>query len=105
MSKTLVVLAGPTASGKTRTGIELAKFFGTEIISADSRQIYKETRIGTAVPSPGELNTVKHHFIREISLNDYYNASMYERDVNDVDRKSTRLNSSHRSLSRMPSSA
>lgn len=67
--------------GKTSVGIQLAKTLGTEIISADSRQIYKETRIGTAVPSPEELATVKHHFIQTISLADYYNASMYEFDV------------------------
>ncbi|MFC2090237.1 tRNA (adenosine(37)-N6)-dimethylallyltransferase MiaA [Bacteroidota bacterium] len=81
MSKFLVIIAGPTACGKTATGIALAKHYKTEIISADSRQIYKETSIGTAVPSPEELKTVAHHFIQEISLNNYYNASMYELDV------------------------
>ncbi len=67
MSKYLLVLGGPTASGKTACSIELANHFGTEIISADSRQIYQETRIGTAVP--------------ETELTSYYNASMYELDV------------------------
>ena len=81
MTKTLVVLAGPTAVGKTGTGIELAKRYGSEIISADSRQIYRETTIGTAVPSPEELAEVQHHFIQCVSLADYYNASMYEQDV------------------------
>ena len=81
MTKTLVVLVGPTAAGKTGTGIELAKRYDSEIISADSRQIYRETTIGTAVPSPGELAQVPHHFIQCISLEDYYNASMYEQDV------------------------
>lgn len=81
MSKFLIVLAGPTASGKTSTGIELAKHFNTEIISADSRQIYKETSIGTAVPEPSQLQEVKHHFIQTINLGTYYNASMYEEDV------------------------
>jgi len=81
MTKTLVVLAGPTAVGKTAVAIELAKNYGSEIISADSRQIYLETTIGTAVPSPEELAAVPHHFIQCISLDDYYNASMYEQDV------------------------
>jgi tRNA dimethylallyltransferase len=81
MTKTLVVVAGPTAVGKTATGIALAKRYGSEIISADSRQIYQETSIGTAVPSPEELAEVPHHFIQCISLEAYYNASMYEQDV------------------------
>lgn len=81
MNKTLVVLGGPTASGKTGVGVALAKHFRSEIISADSRQIYKETSIGTAVPSPGELAVVPHHFIQTRSLAEYYNASMYEFDV------------------------
>ncbi len=81
MNKTLVVLGGPTASGKTGVGIALAKHFRSEIISADSRQIYKETSIGTAVPSPGELAAVPHHFIQTKGLAEYYNASMYEFDV------------------------
>ncbi|MBE9517539.1 MAG: tRNA (adenosine(37)-N6)-dimethylallyltransferase MiaA [Bacteroidetes bacterium] len=81
MKKTLVVLAGPTAVGKTSCGLEVARHFGTEIISADSRQIYKETTIGTAVPSPEELAMVKHHFIQNISVTESYNASMYENQV------------------------
>jgi tRNA dimethylallyltransferase len=81
MTKTLVVLAGPTAVGKTAVAIELAKKYGSEIISADSRQIYRETTIGTAVPSPEELASVPHHFVQCISLEEYYNASMYEQDV------------------------
>ncbi|MEX0983112.1 MAG: tRNA (adenosine(37)-N6)-dimethylallyltransferase MiaA [Bacteroidales bacterium] len=81
MSKNLVVLAGPTAVGKTTTGIELASRYGSEIVSADSRQIYKECSIGTAVPSPAELAAVPHHFIQCRSLNEYYNASMYEAEV------------------------
>jgi tRNA dimethylallyltransferase len=81
MTKTLVVLAGPTAIGKTAVAIELAKRYGSEIISADSRQIYRETNIGTAVPSPEELAAVPHHFIQCVSLEKYYNASMYEQDV------------------------
>ena len=81
MNKFLVVLAGPTAVGKTTTGIELASRYGSEIISADSRQIYRESSIGTAVPSPAELAAVPHHFIQCLSLKEYYNASMYEADV------------------------
>jgi len=80
-NKYLIVLGGPTASGKTATGIALASHFNSEIISADSRQIYKETRIGTAVPSADELAAVPHHFIQYLSLRDYYNASMFEMDV------------------------
>ncbi len=78
---TLVIICGPTASGKTALAIEVARHFGTEIISADSRQIYREMRIGTAVPSPEELAAVKHHFIRTKSIFDYYNAFMYETEV------------------------
>jgi tRNA dimethylallyltransferase len=81
MSKTLVVLAGPTAVGKTSCGIELASHWGTEIISADSRQIYRETTIGTAVPSPEQLSRVKHHFIQTVSVRERYNASIYEIQV------------------------
>ncbi len=67
--------------GKTRAGIEVARHFGSEIVSADSRQIYREMRIGTAVPSPEELAAVKHHFIQNKSVFDYYNAFMYETEV------------------------
>jgi len=81
MEKTLVVLAGPTASGKTSCGIKVASHFNTEIISADSRQIYRETRIGTAVPSAEELSQIKHHFIQTISIKEAYNASIYEEQV------------------------
>lgn len=81
MGKTLVVVAGPTAVGKTSCGIEIASHFGTEIISADSRQIYRETTIGTAVPSPQELAQVKHHFIQSISVEEPYNASIFETQV------------------------
>jgi tRNA dimethylallyltransferase len=81
MKKTLLVLAGPTAVGKTSCGIDIARRFQTEIISADSRQIYQETTIGTAVPSPSELAQAKHHFIQIISVKDAYNASMYEFQV------------------------
>jgi tRNA dimethylallyltransferase len=81
MDKTLVVIAGPTAIGKTTCGIQIAEHFGTVIISADSRQIYRETSIGTAVPSAEELAIVKHHFIQTISIEDTYNASTFEHQV------------------------
>ncbi len=81
MKPTLVVLAGPTAVGKTSCGIEVARHFGTEIISADSRQIYRECTIGTAVPLADELALVKHHFIQSISVVEPYNASIYENQV------------------------
>ena len=76
--KTLLVLLGPTGVGKTDLSIGIAKAFGTEIISCDSRQIYKEMRIGTAVPSPGQLAAVRHHFIQMISVHDYYNSWQFE---------------------------
>jgi len=83
MEKTLVVIAGPTAVGKTDCSIEVAKHFRTEIISADSRQIYRETHIGTAVPSPQELAIVHHHFIQALSVTESYNASKFEHQVLD----------------------
>lgn len=79
--KNLFVIVGPTAVGKTKVAIEIAKKFNTEIISADSRQIYKEMNIGTARPTEEELANVKHHFIACKSIENYYNASMYEIDA------------------------
>jgi tRNA dimethylallyltransferase len=83
-NKTLIVVAGPTAIGKTAIAIELAKKLDTEIISCDSRQIYKELCIGVARPSFEELSTIKHHFIASQSISDYYNASMFELAVLDL---------------------
>lgn len=80
-NKHLIVITGPTAVGKTSIAIQLAKTLKTEIISADSRQIYKELHIGTAAPSIEEMEGIPHHFIKSISVNDYYNASMFEVDV------------------------
>lgn len=77
----LIVIAGPTASGKTAAAIELAKKLDTEIINADSRQFYKEMSIGTAAPSPKELLEVKHHFIHNISIFDDYNVATYEKEA------------------------
>ena len=79
--KTLIVIAGPTASGKTAKAIQLAKQLNTVILSADSRQFYKEMRIGTAVPSLQELNEVKHYFIQHISILKDYDVADYERDA------------------------
>jgi tRNA dimethylallyltransferase len=80
-NKYLIILAGPTAVGKTSIGIELAKFFDCEIISADSRQFYKEISIGTAKPSPQELDAIKHYFIDSHTISQEYSAGMYEKDV------------------------
>lgn len=79
--KTLIVIGGPTASGKTALAIALARHFGTEIISADSRQIYREMTIGTAKPSAEELAMVPHHFIDTHSIHDHYSAGQYEREA------------------------
>ena len=79
--KHLIIIAGPTAVGKTAYAIRTALEHRTEIISCDSRQMYREMRIGTAVPSPGELAAVPHHFIGNLSVSDYYNASRFETDA------------------------
>lgn len=79
--RTLIVIAGPTASGKTAAAIELAKKLGTEILSADSRQFYKEMSIGTAAPTPKELLEVKHHFVHNISIFDQYDVATYEQEA------------------------
>jgi len=79
--KNLVVVAGPTASGKSDVAILLAKYFKTEIISADSRQFYKEIPIGTAAPGREQLAAVKHHFAGHLSVKDDYNVSRFEQDV------------------------
>ena len=80
-NKHLIVLAGPTASGKTATAIKLAKAFDAEIISADSRQFYKELSIGTATPTAEELAQVNHHFVHNLSIEDKYDVADYEKDI------------------------
>jgi tRNA dimethylallyltransferase len=77
-NKTVVIVCGPTAAGKTPVAIELAKKFETEIISADSRQCFKELKIGVARPSEKELQTVKHYFIASHSINETVNAGSFE---------------------------
>jgi len=77
----LIVVAGPTASGKTSLSISLAQKLSSEIISADSRQVYKEMSIGTAKPDEEEMQSIKHHFINRVSIKDEYNVGKYESDV------------------------
>jgi tRNA dimethylallyltransferase len=81
MRNFLIVLLGPTGVGKTDVSIIIASHFKCEIISADSRQFFREMSIGTAVPSDLQLETIKHHFIRFLSIEDYYSSSLFERDV------------------------
>lgn len=79
--KTLIVIVGPTAVGKTAMAIELAQYFETEIISADSRQFYREMNIGTAKPTASELSQAPHHFIDSHSIEEDYSAGDFERDA------------------------
>jgi len=81
MKNTLIVLPGPTGVGKTAVAIDLALRLGCEIISCDSRQFYREMRIGTAAPDEEQLALVKHHFVSFLSVRDYYSISLFERDV------------------------
>ena len=77
----LIVIGGPTASGKTKVAIEIANHFGTSIISADSRQFYREMNIGTAKPDKKELAAAPHHFINSLSIFDDYNVGEFEKDT------------------------
>ena len=81
MRKTLVVITGPTAVGKTALTIDIARHYGIPVINADSRQIYCELKIGTAAPTDEQLRQAHHYFVGTKSIQDYYNASMYEQDV------------------------
>jgi len=81
MNNILIVILGPTGVGKSDIAIEIASHFNTSIISADSRQFYREMTIGTAVPSEHQLNRVKHHFIKFISIKEYFSSSLFERAV------------------------
>ena len=75
---TLVIVTGPTGSGKSELAVELAEALGAEIIGADSRQIFRGIPIGTAVPSPGLRARVRHHFVEALELGDYYSAALFE---------------------------
>ncbi|PRB03898.1 tRNA (adenosine(37)-N6)-dimethylallyltransferase MiaA [Chryseobacterium sp. MYb7] len=79
--KNLISVVGPTGIGKTRLAIDLAQYFNTEIISCDSRQFFKEMKIGTAAPSEEELAGAPHHFIGNLSVEDYYSIGQYEEDA------------------------
>ncbi|MDR6459189.1 tRNA dimethylallyltransferase [Chryseobacterium vietnamense] len=79
--KNLISVVGPTGIGKTRLAIDLAQHFNTEIISCDSRQFFKEMKIGTAAPSEEELAGAPHHFIGNLSVEDYYSIGQYEEDA------------------------
>lgn len=79
--KTLVIVTGPTGSGKTNLAIEIAESLHTEIVSADSRQIYRGIPIGTAVPSADQLALVRHHLIESLNLDQYYSAACFEEDA------------------------
>ena len=79
--KTLFVITGPTAVGKTELCLQVAQHFGIPIINADSRQIYRELKIGTAAPTNEQLRQVRHYFVGSLSIDDYYSASMYEQQV------------------------
>ena len=79
--KTLLVIVGPTGVGKTRISIRLARQWAAPIVSADSRQFYRELRIGTAAPTDGELQAARHYFIGTHSIHDEYNSGQFELDV------------------------
>jgi tRNA dimethylallyltransferase len=83
-NKYLIVIAGPTAVGKTAIAIKLAKLFNSVIINADSRQFYKEMNIGTAKPSDIELSTIKHYFINNKSVTELYGAGHFAKEANDL---------------------
>jgi tRNA dimethylallyltransferase len=90
--KTLICVVGPTAIGKTSLAIAIAKAFSAEIISADSRQFYKEMKIGTAIPSPSELSEVTHHFIQTRSIFDSYSVGDFEKEAIELLDELFRLN-------------
>ena len=79
--KVLIVVVGPTGVGKTKLNIALARHYGTDVINADSRQMFKELKIGTAAPTAEEMCGVHHYFVGNLSVRDYYSASRFENDV------------------------
>ena len=82
--KTLIVVTGPTAVGKTALCLDIAQHYGIPIINADSRQIYRDLKIGTAAPTEDQLRQVRHYFVGILPLDEYYSASMYEEQVMDL---------------------
>ena len=80
-AKKLIVMTGPTAVGKTDVCLQVARQFDIPIINADSRQLFRELKIGTAAPTEEQMAQVKHYFVGSLSIGDYYSASMYEQDV------------------------
>lgn len=78
---TLIVVTGPTGSGKSDLAVALARRIGCDVISADSRQLFRDIPIGTAAPTPAQLGAARHHFVGTLSLGDYYSAARYEADV------------------------
>jgi tRNA dimethylallyltransferase len=81
MTSTLIVLTGPTGIGKSDLSLGIAAYFNTEIISADSRQMFMEMKIGTATPGEKNLNLINHHFVGTLSIPDHYNAGKFEMEV------------------------
>lgn len=81
MKNTLIVILGPTGTGKTDLSLEIAAHFKSEIISADSRQFYREMKIGTAFPSDDQRSRITHHFLGFLSVSEYYSASLFEKDA------------------------
>ena len=81
MEKTLIVITGPTAVGKTALCLDIASHYNIPVINADSRQIYRELKIGTAAPTEQQLRQVRHYFVGILELDDYYSASIYEQQV------------------------
>lgn len=79
--KTLFVLIGPTGVGKTELSLSIAEMLGCDIVSADSRQMYADLKIGTAAPTSKELTRVRHHFVGQLALTDYYSAARYEEEA------------------------
>ena len=80
----LIVLIGPTGVGKTELSLQIAEHFNTEIVSADSRQLYADLKIGTAAPTVEQLNRVKHHLVGTLQLTDYYSAAKYEEEALEI---------------------
>lgn len=83
-TKKLIVITGPTAVGKTDLCMQIAQRLGIPIINADSRQLFRELKIGTASPTDEQLQRVRHYFVGTLSIGDYYSASMYEQEVTDL---------------------